>query len=307
MEYVDGTPLLQFIKESTPDNSAKINLAKSLISATGYAHGRGDTHRDLSYSNIMISTLGELKLLDFGFSKGDMDTSYDTTQCPVRTRFSPPEISSGAEYTFTSEVYCIGAILYSIFTESEFNIQNIDHINNSKTPNLYKDIILKCIERNPEDRFPKASFINYYILKSSSPVQKPSRLIPEIDDDFSLDFFQQKVNEAIISIEFKHNTYPNIDSITEWAANGIRDYAEENLYIPYGQISDLLFKINGAQQISLYKNADETIPIKHVSYIYNHFISANNQQRELICKTLLSIIKKVSKENAPCDFNDVPF
>jgi len=155
MEYVEGKTLLQYVKETNPDNIVRINLANDLIAAIGYAHSKEDIHRDLSYSNIIITKAGELKLLDFGFSKGELDTSYDTTQCPVRTKFSPPEIASGAEYTFSSEVYCIGAIIYSIFTGKEFNIQNLNEINEIDIPLLYRDIILKCLDKEPNNRFRK--------------------------------------------------------------------------------------------------------------------------------------------------------
>jgi serine/threonine protein kinase len=307
MEYVEGKTLLQFVKDTNPNNIARINLANDLISAIGYAHSKEDIHRDLSYSNIIISNTGELKLLDFGFSKGDLDTSYDTTQCPVRTKFSPPELASGSEYNFSSEVYCIGAIVYSIFTGYEFNIQNLNEINEIDIPLLYKHIILKCLDREPKNRFSRAFFIRYHINKSQFTNQSSSLLLPEKKDDFSLDGFQEKVNITIRNIIFHPGHYPTFNTIQAWVSDGLREYIGENLYLTNGSFADLIFRMNGAKRISWYNGADKTIYVSYLRDLYSYFLNINEQQRDFFFKTFFSIIKRVAVEEVPGKLDDVPF
>lgn len=48
------------------------------VSAMAYVHGKSDMHCDISYSNVMVDMSGNIKVLNFGFARGNDDTNYDT-------------------------------------------------------------------------------------------------------------------------------------------------------------------------------------------------------------------------------------
>src|SRR6185295_523532 len=67
MEYVEGTPLLEYAAALTVDR--RLELFRSLCSAVQYAHQNLIVHRDIKPANILVTPGGTPKLLDFGIAK----------------------------------------------------------------------------------------------------------------------------------------------------------------------------------------------------------------------------------------------
>lgn len=71
MEFVDGRTLGDFLEENPPQN-VRESVARQLLEAIGYCHGKQIIHRDLKPSNILVTFNGNsVKLIDFGLSDSD--------------------------------------------------------------------------------------------------------------------------------------------------------------------------------------------------------------------------------------------
>ena len=69
MEYISGDRLSDFVLSNKPLNPALIDtLCYQYIDAMSYIHSQTDMHRDISYSNVMVTKANEIKVLDFGFA-----------------------------------------------------------------------------------------------------------------------------------------------------------------------------------------------------------------------------------------------
>src|SRR5262249_40221951 len=80
-------------------------------------------HRDLKPSNILVTTAGEVRLLDFGIAKlvSDEGESGESELTRIAGRaltpnYAAPELLSGAPISIASDVYSIGVILYELLT-----------------------------------------------------------------------------------------------------------------------------------------------------------------------------------------------
>jgi len=126
-EYIVGRNVEALVQRSLErttralDPKVVLFLAQETLRALGYAHGRADesgkpmglVHRDVSPNNLMVSALGELKLLDFGIVKGEHRlTKTQTGMVKGNLFYMSPEQARGASVDCRSDLYSLGLVLF---------------------------------------------------------------------------------------------------------------------------------------------------------------------------------------------------
>jgi len=121
MEYIDGQPITAYCEARDLDLAARLGLFRDVCAAVAYAHRRLIVHRDIKPSNILVTSGGEVKLLDFGIARlvqagegGDDATA--ATQRLMTPEYASPEQLSGQPVTTLSDVYSLGVVLYELLT-----------------------------------------------------------------------------------------------------------------------------------------------------------------------------------------------
>ena len=69
MEYIEGQPIVEFCDPARVDTTARLRLFREVCSAVQYAHQNLVVHRDIKPQNILVTSDGTPKLLDFGIAK----------------------------------------------------------------------------------------------------------------------------------------------------------------------------------------------------------------------------------------------
>jgi serine/threonine protein kinase len=69
MEFVEGVTLEKLSSEMAIPTDRMVDFATQALSALSFAHTHGVIHRDIKPANIMITTHGQVKLMDFGIAK----------------------------------------------------------------------------------------------------------------------------------------------------------------------------------------------------------------------------------------------
>ena len=122
MEFVEGGNLRDFLSIRKKLNAAEaLKLIEDAVSGIAHAYSRGVTHRDLKLTNVLISTQGTAKLVDFGLAgifsrKGleldaggeKVDRTVDYAGLEKRTGVRPGDVRS--------DIYFLGCILYEMLT-----------------------------------------------------------------------------------------------------------------------------------------------------------------------------------------------
>lgn len=118
MEYVDGVPIIDYVRAHALDLRACLRLFLQVCDAVQYAHQNLVVHRDLKPSNILVTADGTPKLLDFGIAKV-LATTDEATATRTATRmltpgYAAPEQFSGGPITTATDVYALGVVLYEL-------------------------------------------------------------------------------------------------------------------------------------------------------------------------------------------------
>jgi predicted Ser/Thr protein kinase len=168
MEYVPGGTLSTWRRQRAPSEAQIIHLLCQILDALHTVHEQGIVHRDLKPENILIADDTTAKLSDFGIAHICGATITHTGTHLGTLPYMSPEQVLGEQVDRRSDLYAVGVLLYEIFT-GELPFQgretSYQHIHTRPrppqqlTPDLppaLNALILKCLAKQPDDRYPDA-------------------------------------------------------------------------------------------------------------------------------------------------------
>jgi tetratricopeptide (TPR) repeat protein/predicted Ser/Thr protein kinase len=122
MEYVDGEPITAWAEQHSLSIRARVRLFLQVCAAVEAAHRNLIVHRDLKPGNILVTSDGRVKLLDFGIARllGDEAAGPISTRGSEPASFTPsyaaPEQMRALPVSTSTDVFALGAVLYRLLT-----------------------------------------------------------------------------------------------------------------------------------------------------------------------------------------------
>ena len=169
MDYIQGNSLNKALEEfGAQPQDYVIDWAKQLCDVLGYLHSRTPAiiYRDMKPANVMLKPDGNVTLIDFGTAREFKEKNLADTTCLGTVGYAAPEQFGGMGQTDArTDIYCLGATLYHLVTgmnpcEPPYEIKPIREINPSLSSGLER-IILKCTQRDPNDRYQSTAELMY--------------------------------------------------------------------------------------------------------------------------------------------------
>ena len=176
MEYVPGEDLKSFIKRvgQLPVGKA-ISIGTQILQGLEEAHKLGIVHRDLKPGNIMIDKEGNARIMDFGIARSVHTKGMTAKGVIIGTpEYMSPEQAEAKDIDQLSDIYSFGIILYEMLTgqlpfdgETPLSIalkhkQEVPRQPKELNPQIPEDLdhlILRCMEKEPQDRHQSASSV----------------------------------------------------------------------------------------------------------------------------------------------------
>lgn len=173
-EYADGVDLKERISRIAPFALAvAVDYACAFCEAIYFAHDCGYVHGDIRPQNIIISSQGDVKIINFGIHAALAATKMIPPELLLAAApYQAPELASQQPGTRSGDIYAIGSILYEMLTRrAVYTGDSIDAIAqqhqysaipsprslNSGIPRAIEGIIIKCLQKRAEDRYSSAS------------------------------------------------------------------------------------------------------------------------------------------------------
>ncbi|MBZ5706173.1 MAG: protein kinase [Acidobacteriia bacterium] len=191
MEYITGVTLSEKLAAGPLPETEAARLGVQLAEGLAAAHEQGLIHRDLKPGNLRLTPDGRLKILDFGLARlvqpvcGEVETESltDTRSAAGTPPYMAPEQLKGETVDPRSDIWAAGVVLYEMVTgQRPFGgktpaavVDQILHAEIEVTRDLQTrvslrlvDLILKCLEKEPENRYQSAKELQVDLRRLTS-------------------------------------------------------------------------------------------------------------------------------------------
>ena len=197
MEYLRGTDLKSGIRSHGALDPKKVaQIGSQICGALSVAHKHEIIHRDIKPQNIMVLPDGNIKVMDFGIARAKNSHLTQDNNVLGTAHYVSPEQTRGLELGPTTDIYSLGVVMYECAT-GQVPFDGDDAISvalkqvnelpvppsqlNPRVDATLERIILKCMEKDPADRFQTADelrlVLNNYLAGRTVEVAEPTRVI----------------------------------------------------------------------------------------------------------------------------------
>src|SRR6185295_13495075 len=182
MQFVEGKNVRQLVAGRPLELKTALLIGLQVADALAAAHNRGIIHRDIKSGNVMVTSSGQVKVLDFGLAKLLDDTEAATagihrtelTEVGVpygTATYAAPEQARGDRVDKRADIFSTGVLLYEMLTgtwpfrgKTTIDVRHavlhdapvpVTELRKEPIPERLQQILDRCLAKEPRDRYQK--------------------------------------------------------------------------------------------------------------------------------------------------------
>ncbi|MEK6282111.1 MAG: protein kinase [Acidobacteriota bacterium] len=184
MQYLDGRNVRQLVNGRPLQVESALSIAIQVADALAVAHAQGIIHRDIKAGNVMVSSKGQAKVLDFGLAKlldddaartsGIHHTELTEVGIPYGTAtYAAPEQARGDRVDSRADIFSTGVLLYEMLTgtwpfrgKTAVDVRHavlheeappLSEARSDPVPPRLQQILDRALKKHPRDRYQQIS------------------------------------------------------------------------------------------------------------------------------------------------------
>lgn len=226
MEYIKGETLKDKIKREAPlPIDTTLSIVKEIAEALENAHANNLVHCDIKPHNILMNEYGHAKVADFGIARATTSSTITYTGSVVGSvHYFSPEQAKGHTISTKSDIYSLGVVMYEMLTgQVPFNGETavsiaIKHLQDAPIPPhelradippLVEAIVLKAMDKNPDNRYTSSELIKEIEQAKARPFAKSAM---PVNDPFATRILTESEVAQLQNIEPNINAVPKVKS-----------------------------------------------------------------------------------------------
>lgn len=281
MEFIKGKNITAFLK-GNPDKLD--DIFKQTIDGFLHLESCNILHRDIRPDNILISSEGIVKIIDFGFSKKiDFEKDFEKS-ISLNWRYTPPNDFKEKIYDYKTELYFIGKLFEEIIIENDF--QNF----------IYKDLLKKMIDIDYNNRI-------------SSFFELNRKMISETTSEINFTEDEKKIYQNFANdVE---NLYSSIDIDAEYMTDipniirQIQDVYKDSILEEYIQNQIKLARCFIKGNFKYWKNRE--IKVETIYNFISFLNSSSKERQKIILNNLWQRLDNILRYNLEEEEDNLPF
>lgn len=213
MEFVEGTDLRRLMLETRLTAHDTLGVIGQICGALQYAHDLGIVHRDVKPENILVDERGTVKIADFGLAKlltpGPLSLTQTRQVVGTPHYMAPEQMEKPQSVDHRADIYSLGVVFYELLT-GELPLGRFAPPSRRSGASVQLDpIVLRTLEKNPEDRFQQARMLQAEVSNVDPDAQpEAAEVEPQGESEPTTAANNQRL--AVVSGELTQHSFEGI-------------------------------------------------------------------------------------------------